>query len=458
MSGFASRLIRASNDQGRERMRRVYLSAITSIGSRLGSIGVLLLTVPLAQAALGPERFGMWMVISSIGAVMAFADLGIGNGIVNLVARASGQEDLVAMRTVASSAFVTLGLIATLLVAAILIAYPALDWSSVFRVTSPQAVREAGPAILLFVVCFAIGLPASVGPKMQLGLQRGYIANMWTGIGGVASLLAVLAALWLDAGVPMLVLAMFGSQQLALVANTAVFFLRDQRDLMPARRFVRLNVIGRLFRLGISFFALQFVSVAVFRLDALFVTQFFGPEQAGNYATIERIFSLVAMMVGLYLAPLWPAYGEAASRGDHGWVAATLRRSTLIAVGASAATVLGIALLHPWILQILLNHPVSVPLALILGFAVMKTLEGAGNALSMFLNGLGVVDAQVAFAIVMSIVASVLKLTIARELGIASFIWITAICYAVFSIVPLLAITRRTLRRLPAMMPGPLPS
>lgn len=458
MPGFASRLVRASGDQGRERMRRVYLSALTSIGSRLGSIGVLLLTVPMANAALGPERFGMWMVISSVGAVMAFADLGIGNGVVNLVARAMGRDDVATMRTVASSAFVALTVIALVFAGAMALFYPHLDWASVFRVTSSQAVREAGPSVLLFVLCFAVGLPASVGPKIQLGLQQGYVANLWVGIGGIVSLTAVLLALWLDAGVPMLVLAMFGSQQLALVANTVAFFLFGRRDLRPARRFVHLSTIRQLFRLGISFFALQFVSVAVFRLDALFVTQFFGPTEAGTYATAERIFSLVAMLVGLYLAPLWPAYGEAASRGDHRWIAATLRRSTLAAVGASAAMVLAIALLHPWILGFLLNQPISVPLILILGFAVMKLLEAVGNAVSMFLNGLGVVDAQVVFAVVMTIIASVLKLTIARDLGIASFIWITAICYAVCSIAPLLVTARRTLRRLPGPAPQPLPS
>lgn len=448
MIGFASRLVRASGDQGRERMRRVYLSALTSIGSRIGSIGVLLLTVPIAQAALGPERFGMWMVISSIGAVMAFADLGIGNGIINLVAAASGRDDITTLRTIASSAFLVLGGIALVLAFSVTIAYPLLDWASVFRVTSRQAVDEAGPSILLFVLCFAIGLPASVGPKMQIGLQQSYIANLWIGGGGMLSLIAVLVALWSGAGVPMLVLAMFGSQQLALLGNTLLFFA-GRRDLAPARGFISLPVIRRLFRLGISFFALQFVAVIVFRLDALFVTQFFGPAEAGIYATIERIFSMVAMLVGLYLAPLWPAYGEAASRGDYRWIIRTLRRSTLVAAGGSAVMGLGIVLLHPWVLGLLLNHPVDVPILLLAGFAVMKICEAVGNALSMFLNGLGVVDAQILFAVVMSAAASILKLTIAQDLGIASLIWITVGCYAVFSILPALLIARRTLGRLP---------
>lgn len=429
-------------------MRRVYLSAVTSIVARFGTIGVLLLAVPLGHATLGAERFGMWMVITSIGAVMAFADLGIGNGIVNLVASASGADDRVQMREVASSGLSVLVLLALVFVGAAVVSYPLLDWASVFRVTSPLAVKEAGPSLLIFILCFAVGLPASVGPKMQLGLQSGYLANIWMGVGSILSLIAVLTALWLHAGVPMLVLAMFGSQQLALVANSVIFFIGGNRDIVPSRHFVRLPVIRDLLRLGLGFFALQFVAVAVFRVDSLFVTQFFGPADAGIYATVERLFSLVAMVVGLYLAPLWPAYGEAVSRGDHAWAASTVVRSTCLAVGATVVMVSVLILFHPWMLRLLLSGPVSVSLTLILGFSVMKVLEAIGNALSMFLNGVGVVNVQVVFAVAMSIVASVLKLMVGDQYGIASFIWITAICYLVLSIVPLIVIVRRTLRRL----------
>jgi len=435
-------------DRGAERGRRMRLTAITSLMARFGSIGVLLLTVPLAHSVLGSERFGMWMVISSVGAVMAFADLGIGNGIVNLIARASGLDDLKEMRAVASSAFVTLTVMGIFFAAAILVAYPFFDWASVFRVESPEAVREAGPSIVVFVLCFAVGLPSSVGPKVQLGLQQAYISNVWTGIGGISSLVAVFGVLWLDGSVPMLVLALFGSQQLAIIANTVHFFVRSRNDLTPKISFVRTRLIKSLFRLGLGFFALQFVAVAVFRLDTLFVTQLFGPIDAGIYATVERMFSLVLMLVGFYLAPLWPAYGEAASRGDHDWVSLTLRRSTIVATAASATMVAGITVFHPWILGVLLNDPVSVPLVLIVGFAVMKIFEATGTSASMFLNGLGVVNSQILFAIIMGVVATILKMTIARDLGIASFIWITAVCYLLLSLAPMLIIAHRTLRRL----------
>jgi O-antigen/teichoic acid export membrane protein len=48
--------------------------------ARLGSALTLLLTIPLACRILDSETFGIWMMLSSLLAFFAFADLGVGNG------------------------------------------------------------------------------------------------------------------------------------------------------------------------------------------------------------------------------------------------------------------------------------------------------------------------------------------------------------------------------------------
>jgi O-antigen/teichoic acid export membrane protein len=54
------------------------------------AIGLLtsLISVPLTYRYLGPERYGIWMVLFSFIAAMGFADLGIGNGLMNVVLEA----------------------------------------------------------------------------------------------------------------------------------------------------------------------------------------------------------------------------------------------------------------------------------------------------------------------------------------------------------------------------------
>lgn len=90
--------------RGRERDKRVLYTFVGSAVAKVITVGSTFISVPLAYRALGAEHFGLWMTITSILAAMQFADLGIGNGLLNMVAVANARDDREgARRAVASS-------------------------------------------------------------------------------------------------------------------------------------------------------------------------------------------------------------------------------------------------------------------------------------------------------------------------------------------------------------------
>ena len=78
-------------ERGRQRVRRIHLTALAAVGFR----GALLLSgfiyVPLTVRYLGPERYGLWVAMTSVMTLLAFADCGIGYGLMNHVAYAIGH-------------------------------------------------------------------------------------------------------------------------------------------------------------------------------------------------------------------------------------------------------------------------------------------------------------------------------------------------------------------------------
>lgn len=80
--------------RGSERNRRAALTGVAATVARFVQISTSLITVPLTLRYLGNERFGLWMTISSVLAMAAFADFGIGNGVLNTVAKAFGRDDM----------------------------------------------------------------------------------------------------------------------------------------------------------------------------------------------------------------------------------------------------------------------------------------------------------------------------------------------------------------------------
>jgi O-antigen/teichoic acid export membrane protein len=75
-------------DRGRaqQRDRRILLSILAGMPFRLLQIASGILLVPLAVRYLGAERFGLWAAITALAPIMALADLGIGNGLINTMA------------------------------------------------------------------------------------------------------------------------------------------------------------------------------------------------------------------------------------------------------------------------------------------------------------------------------------------------------------------------------------
>src|SRR5687767_3449452 len=186
--------------RARERHRRLTLTALASMSAKAVKVLTALVSVPLTINYLGAERYGLWMTISSLIAVLAFADLGIGNGLLNAISEADGRGDRALAARYVSSAFAMLLTVAVVLGVGIVIAYPRIAWGRVFNVVSPIAVAEAGPAAAVFLACFVVSLPAGIVQRVQLGYQEGFANSIWEAAGSVVGLVGVLLATHLRAG------------------------------------------------------------------------------------------------------------------------------------------------------------------------------------------------------------------------------------------------------------------
>ena len=154
------------HQRGHERNRRAVLTGSVATIARIVQLSASLITVPLTLKYLGNERFGLWMTISSVLAMAAFADFGVGNGVLNTVAQAFGRDDIEGIRKAVSSGFAILNLIAASLLLLFFSIYRFVSWADFFRVVSPQARTEAGPALAVFAVCFALNISMDV---VQIG-------------------------------------------------------------------------------------------------------------------------------------------------------------------------------------------------------------------------------------------------------------------------------------------------
>jgi len=423
--------------RARERHRRAMLASSASAVAKAVRVLTTFASVPLAIGYLGAERYGLWLTISSVAAFLTFADLGLGNGLLNAVSDAAGRDDHDASARAVSSAFFMLLGVAALFALGGMIAYPLVAWERVFNVTSPLAVAEAGPSVAVFVACFLVSMPLGIVERVQLGLQEGFVNSLWEGLGSVIGLAGVVITIHLRLSLPWLVFAMAGGPVVALLLNAWVLFWRQRRWLRPSPSRYSRDAAGRMLRLGVLFLVLQVVSAVAFFSDNLVAAHVLGAASVTQYAVPRRMFDAVAMVVAMYVTPLWPAYGEAIARGDVPWVRRTLVRSTarmaLFALGCGVVLVaFGRPILHLWV-----GPLVTPPLSLLAGFAAWTVLASAGSAVAAFLNGAGRLRFQVVTAVAMGIAALTLKILLARSVGLSGIIWGTVAAYTACTAIPM---------------------
>lgn len=433
-----------------ERHRRVALSAATAALSKVLGLLATLLSIPLALSYLGAERFGIWSTLSSLVIALQFADMGIGNGLINAVSEAHGKSDRAAVRRYLSSGLLALSAIALLVLLAMPVIATQVPWIELFKLTDPLARTEVVTSVAVTLTCIAIGVPLGLVQRVQIGLQRGFVASLWQCMSNLISLLAIWLATRLELGLPWLVLALLGAPLLTALLNALVFFFGESRDLRPAASSVSMPAIKRLLSTGSGFLVLQIAVSVVMYSDSIVIASVLGTAMVAAYAVPERLFSILTVLLSTTLNPLWPAYGEAITRGDIAWVTRTLKLSMAVALGMSVVSSTFFIVLGPWLIGHWVGAAVPVNLPLLIMLGVWKVLESVGLALSMFLNGAGVLRLQVWTASVMVVAVVLLKPWLVSEVGIVGAPMATALIYFAISLVPQLYFIRRMVRDLKA--------
>jgi O-antigen/teichoic acid export membrane protein len=418
-----------TTEQGRsrERYRRAMLTTFSSVLARVVTVSTALIAVRLTVRYLGGERYGLWMTITSVVAMMAFADLGIGNGLLNCISEAHGREDRESLHRYVSSAFFILGGIAVLLLGLFALVYPFVPWPRVFNVSSATAVREAGPAVVVFLCCCALNMPLDVVQRVKTGHQEGFETNLWNAAGSLTGFTLLLVAMHLKAGLPWLVLAVSGGPLLGILGNWSHEFGWKRPWLLPRRTYWDPAAARKIMGTGAMFLVIQLCGIFVVTVDNIVIAQILGPGAVTQYAVPMRMFLMLSSAACLFVSPLWPAYGEALARGDVKWVKRTVIRSVVLSFATFGPVALGLAVFGKTIVHVWVGPQIQPSYLLLAGAAVWIMVNVCGNALGTFLNGANLLKFQVLIYAATAIVNLPAKVFCAKAFGLAGVVWVTAL-------------------------------
>lgn len=353
-----------------------------------------LLLIPVMLSYIGPTYFGLWMTLVAAAAFTAFADLGLGNGLMTRLPEALARGELQAAREVVSSAYMVLASVALVAIAGVWASIAVVPWPAML---DPQGAADPGTLRLLAAIAFSaffLNVPSALVIRIYYAHQRVAAAAVWQAAASLAPLAPVILAIEADTGPVIVVGLALASGPMVNVANTAWCFIRVHPELRPARSHVTRIATRDMFSLGGRFFTLTVALTAANNTDSLILAQVLGLTAVAAFAVPAKAFLQLGQVVSLVNLPLWAASSDALAHSDREWVQLTTRRMITVSFAAVLAFSLPLVAFGEELIRKWTGEDLAVPTALTLGFATWWLILGTLSPLFMIQNGAGIVGPQ----------------------------------------------------------------
>lgn len=424
----------AATVQERMRVRRAGLTGIATLLAKGTSIVAGLVSIPLVAKYLGTERFGLWLMLSTLLTWISMFDLGVANSLMNSLAIADGQGDQKTAKEAVSSAFGVAFLIAIVLAVGFLILYPLVSWEDVLNVSSLQAKSDARAAIAIGSAFFVIYILLSIPSRIFRGYQEGYIYQLWSGLGSALSIFALVAAIQFQASFSTLIATFFGATLLGDIFAAIHLFWFRKRWLKPSIENVSWSKSKWMFRTGFQFWIAQISSLLIFQTDLVVVAQLFGASAVSSYGVALKLFMLIGSIQSAFVSPLWSAYSEAAARSELEWITRVFKQSVYLSILWSLSLGSLLTIFASKIIRVWINQDELPSQNLILAMFFTCVLVSISQCIAMLANGLGEINMQVFIGPIAAITNLFLSVILGSFLGISGIAWATGICVLLFSI------------------------
>jgi O-antigen/teichoic acid export membrane protein len=386
---------------------------------RLAQAASTLLIMPLLLKVLGPAQFGVWGAAASLAWLAGLVDLGMGAALVTAVANATALRREDDARRCITGALVAGSLLAVLVLMAAAVA--------VFA-----GVPQAG-IYLIAVAGLALNIPLSGANSLWMALQKGYVAGFWELVQTLLTTVGLVVAALMSTDVRVYVAVVYGGLVLSNLGSLGHFLLRHP-ELRPDGLNHPLKAARSVAGMGLMYCALGVFGGLSFLLDNVFALQLLGPEASARMTVALRVCLTALGILAVISQPLWPAFAEAAAKGDSPWIRRSLVRGSLlmmtVAVAGSALLVAaGGPFLRWW-----MRADLGIDRALLWAMAVWILMLALVRVPGLLLNALSVIRFQVVISVIATSLAIALKVWLAPRLGVAGILWGTTVSLLFISI------------------------
>lgn len=380
-----------TNELGRT--ESAVLNIIYMIVLKGGSILAGLLIIPITLNFVNSETYGIWLTLSSIVAWISFFDIGINNGLKNRLAEALANNDLILGRKYVSTTYAGLCLVFIPLMIFLWFASAWIDWCQLLKITS-LGNDELVSAVRVIIVYFCVNFVTSTINVVAFADQKPAITSLISFVQQVLTLIIV----WVltkvtDGNLLKLCFGLCVSPLVVSILANVIYYSKRYKAISPRINCVDFNVIPDLLKLGVLFFIIQIAGVIQIQMVNFLIIREFGANDVTSYNIAFRYYSILTMLWGIAITPLWSSVTDAITKNDWQWVKITLARYLKLLI---LFVFLGIIMLiiAPVAYNIWVGDSVSISFSVTFWLFVSTIVMMYANLYVYILNGAAILKLQ----------------------------------------------------------------
>lgn len=407
---------------------------VASAGLKGIGLATSLLIVPVTLGYLDNEIYGVWLTMSSMLYWFGFFDVGLGNGMRNYLTEAISTGQNGEARSIISTTFLLLGLVAAILCVAAITLLNLIDVGKLYNTASLPSGHLRMVTLIAVVFTLILFVVKNIG-MVFVAMQR-YAINDLLGVSGnVLALLIIYALTKTTEGNLLYVVAAFTITPVVVFTIGALPLFARHPELRPSMKSVDMSLARKVVGKGLGFFLIQITScVVIFGCANIFIAQFCGPESVTTYNIAYKYFNILAIAYTIVLAPMWNAYTDAYVKGDMAWIRSCFRRAlclwALSVAGGLFMLSLSGLLYHLWV-----GDAVHVPFTVSLSTMAYICAFNLNCCVTYLLNGLNKIRVQIFTSVAATMLFVAMIYAVRGNLGIEGIVMSMALCYALMAAV-----------------------
>ncbi|QWF70047.1 MATE family efflux transporter [Methylomonas paludis] len=333
--------------------------------SRIISIGIQLISIPILTTKLGADGFAVYALICSLAAWFGLTDFGVGKSLQNYIGEGKAKQQLFGEYVAAALIVLILnvGFFSALL-------YYFYEYAAKFLFGSFKFIDNEQQQELI-IVCTVLYFGYMLGlvtTQALYALRKGIVANILTVFNNLFFVIALTQINESDKFLSLeySVVAFIGPQCvlgvisfIGVVISNAVF------------RGVDINrAVKNLLYRGIKFSMLSIMTITVLNVDYIIMTRTLRPDDISQYNILYRIFWVGMSFYQGLLAANWSYYTARAANSE--WRIILKSIKTTITFGVFTVSIFGASLyfLLPYVVKIIApNLNVAVESSLVAWFS-----------------------------------------------------------------------------------------